>query len=154
MEKKKNKKNVQNNSLNDIHGREKTRVTVKNQEEDLEKIHLNPQQRKLYRTLMYGIKEFTSEELSKMTPLAIGQIVSNYQKATRVLHIMKAKKYYMHENNLINAIFPHAKIGQKDFDWLIELPKNATLKKLGISTKDVIDEFIRRKLLPKDFLSL
>jgi hypothetical protein len=34
------------------------------------------------------------------------------------------------------------------------LPKNATLKKLNISTRDVINEFIKRKLLPKNFYQL
>jgi hypothetical protein len=67
---------------------------------------------------------------------------------------MKAKKLYKNETNLINSIFSHVNIGEKDFDWLIELPKSATLKKLGITTREVINEFIKRKLLPKNFYSL
>jgi hypothetical protein len=51
----------------------------------------------------------------------------------------------------MNAIFPSFNIGSKDHDWLLELPKTVTLRSLGISTKEVIDEFIKRKLLPKNF---
>jgi hypothetical protein len=36
----------------------------------------------------------------------------------------------------------------------MDLPKSATLRSLGISTKEVIDEFIKRRLLPQNFFTI
>lgn len=121
---------------------------------DLEKIHLNMIQRQMFRRLMYGLKEYGPEQIACMSPSSISRIVEDYKKAKRALHILKAKKYYHAETKLLSAIFPHANLGQKDHDWFLELPKNVTLRSLGISTKEVIDEFIKRKLLPRNFYQL
>lgn len=126
----------------------------KNVQKTADNIHLNLVQRQMYRRLMYGLKEYSPEQISAMSYRSITQVVNDYQKASKVLHIMKAKVFYKHETNLIRSIFPHHKIGDRDLDWLMELPRTATLKKLGISTKDVINEFIKRKLLPSDFFSI
>lgn len=120
---------------------------------NMEKIHLNHAQRAMYRRLMYGLKEYAPEEIAALSPSAISKIVTDYKRAKRVLHVMKAKKYYQAENKLLNSIFT-TKTGDKDYDWYLELPKTATLRSLGISTKEVIDEFIRRRLLPRHFFSI
>lgn len=127
---------------------------VKVTQEEIEKIHLNMVQRNMYRRLMYGLKEYTPEQIASFSPNTLSRIVADYKKAKQYLHILKAKKLFGPETKIINAIFPHAKIGEKDFDWFIDLPKSATLRNLGISTREVIDEFVRRKLLPKNFFSL
>jgi hypothetical protein len=132
----------------------KTRQRSKHVQQTADGLYMNIVQRQMYRRLMYGLKEYTPEQIAAMSPASISQIVTDYQKASRALHVLKAKSFYKHETNLIKAIFPHAKIGDKDFDWLMELPKNATLKKLGIDTLTIVNEFIRRRLLPKDFLTL
>lgn len=108
----------------------------------------------MYRRLMYGLKEYSPEQIAAMTPSVISQVVMDYQKASRILQVMKAKVFYKNETSLINSIFPHAKIGERDKDWQVELPKSATLKKLGIGTKEIVDEFIKRRLLPRNFLSI
>lgn len=123
-------------------------------QETSDKLYMNLVQRQMYRRLMYGLKEYTPEQIAAMSPATISNIVTDYQKASRALHVMKAKAFYKHETNLVRAIFPHAKIGDKDFDWLMELPKTATLKKLGIDTLAIVKEFIRRRLLPENFLTL
>jgi len=119
-----------------------------------DRIHLNLVQRQMYRRLMYGLKEYSPNQIAAMSPSVISQVVMDYQKASRALQVMKARVYYKNETNLIKSIFPHAKIGEKDADWKVELPKTATLKKLGINTKQIIDEFIKRRLLPRDFLTI
>lgn len=130
----------------------KSEYKNKNVQKTADNLHLNLIQRQMYRRLMYGLKEYSPEQIAAMTHSTITQVVNDYQKASRILHVMKAKVFYKNETNLVKSIFPHAKIGEKDFDWLMELPKNATLKRLCISTKDIIDEFIKRRLLPKNFL--
>lgn len=127
---------------------------IQKTKDEIEKIHLNLIQRQMYRRLMYGLKEYTPEQVASFSPATLSRIVEDYKKAKRALHVLKAKKFYYAETMLINAIFPHAKVGEKDFDWFLELPKSVTLRSLGISTTEVIDEFIKRRLLPKNFHSL
>jgi urease gamma subunit len=127
---------------------------VKVTQEEIEKIHLNMVQRSMYRRLMYGLKEYAPEQVASFSPSTLSKIVDDYKKAKQYLHILKSKKLFSPETMLMNALFPHAKIGEKDFDWFLDLPKTATLRNLGITTRDVIDEFIRRKLLPKNFYEL
>ena len=98
--------------------------------------------------------EYTPEQIAAMSPSSISKVVEDYKKAKRALHVLKAKKYFHAETKLMNALFPNQNIGSKDFDWYLDLPKNVTLRSLGIGTKQVIDEFISRKLLPKNFYSL
>jgi hypothetical protein len=103
---------------------------------------------------MYGLKEYSPEQIAAMSPSALSRIVEDFKKAKRAIHIMKAKQYFRIETKLINEIFRHVKIGDKDYDWLDPLPKEVTLRSLGISTKEVIDEFIRRKLLPRNYYEI
>ena len=127
--------------------------TVKRTQEQVEKIHLNMVQRQMFRRLMYGLKEYAPEQIASFSPSTLSRIVCDYNKAKQYLHILKAKKLFVGETKIINAIFG-TNIGQKDYEWYLDLPKSATLRNLGVSTKDVIDEFINRKLLPKNFLQI
>jgi hypothetical protein len=132
----------------------KSNYKPKHVQDTADKVHLNFVQRQMYRRLMYGLNEYSPEQIAALSPTSISRIVNDYNKASRALHVMKAKKLYKNETNLINSIFSHVNIGEKDFDWLIELPKSATLKKLGITTREVINEFMKRKLLPKNFYEI
>jgi len=132
----------------------KTEHKPKHIQETQDRIHLNLIQRQMYRRLMYGLTEYSPEQIASLSPISISRIVNDYNKASRALHVMKAKKLYKNETNLVNSIFSHVNIGEKDFDWLLELPKSATLKKLGITTREIIDEFIKRRLLPRNFYTL
>jgi len=127
--------------------------SVKRTQEQVEKIHLNMVQRQMFRRLMYGLKEYAPEQIASFSPSTLSRIVSDYNKAKQYLHVLKAKKLFVGETKIINAIFG-TNIGQKDYEWYLDLPKSATLRNLGVSTKDVIDEFINRKLLPKNFLQI
>jgi hypothetical protein len=133
---------------------EKRSKNITKTKERIEKLHLNLIQRQMYRRLMYGLKEYTPEQVASFSPQTIEKIVDDYKRTKRYLHILKAKKLYTGETKIINSIFPHAKIGTKDYDWFLDLPKSATLRSLGISTKEVISELIRRKLLPRNFFEL
>ena len=122
--------------------------------QNIEKVHLNFVQRQMYRRLMYGLNEYTPEQVASFSPKTIDKIVDDYKKTKRYLHILKAKKVYSAETKLIDTLFPHAKVGTRDYDWFLSLPKNATLKRLSISTREVITELVRRRLLPYDFFQL
>jgi hypothetical protein len=119
-------------------------------------VHLNMVQRPMYRQLMYGLTEFTPEQIQAMSPKAIQTVVSRHERAKRALHVMKSKKYMGAETRLINAIFSNSVQIRfdKDCDWMEPLPKGVTLRSLKITTKQVIEEFITRKLLPDNFFSI
>ena len=135
------------------HAKKRT-FNVQKMQQDIEKIHLNMVQRQMYRRLMYGLNDCTSEQIATFSPSTLGKIVDDYNKAKRALHVLKSKKHYSAETDLINALFPDANIGDKDYDWFIDMPKAVTLRTLGISTVDVIEDFIKRRLLPRNFYSL
>lgn len=126
----------------------------KTEDELIDKIHLNMVQRQMFRRLMYGLKEYAPEQIASFSPATLSKIVGDYKKAKQYLHILKAKRLFGAETKLVNAMFPGHGIGEKDYDWFMDLPKSATLRNLGITTREVIDEFIIRKLLPKNFLEL
>lgn len=133
---------------------EKRNGKILQTKERIEKLDLNLIQRQMYRRLMYGLKEYTPEQVASFSPQTIEKIVEDYKRTKRYLHILKAKKLFSAETEFISSLVPSFKIGSKDYDWYIDLPKNATLRNLGISTKNVVDELIRRKLLPRNFYEL
>lgn len=119
----------------------------------IDSIELNLVQREMYRRLIYGLKDFTPEQVETMSPRTKYQLIVDFSKAQKVLNVMKAKKLYQAETKLFNAMLP-IKTGDRDSDWLLEIPKQYTLKKLGISVRDIINEFIDKNLLPKNFFEL
>lgn len=150
---------VRNHSVNKFYKYELVQTqqqTVRKKEviNTCEKINLNAVQREMYRRLMYGLDNYSNEERAVMSPVQITKIIKEHEKAKRYLHIMKAKKYYEGDTKLLNAIFPHCPTGTKDSDWFLFMPKHVTLNKLGIGPKEVINEFMRRRLLPQNFYEL
>src|SRR5690606_22780040 len=120
----------------------------------LENVQLNMIQRSMYRRLMYGLREYTPEQIAAMGPEFQSQIDRDHKKTKQVLHVMKSKRLYSVETRLINAMFQHINIGKRDHEWMLEIDKKHTLKSLGISTRDVINELINRKLLPVNFFNI
>lgn len=122
----------------------------------VDKLELNNVQRQMYRRLMYGLDNYSKQERAEMSTDVLVKIIRNYQKAQKILHVMKAKVFYAAETKLFNAIFTdeNQQVKDRDADWMLPIPKEATLNKLGITPKMIIDEFIKRKLLPKNFYEL
>lgn len=122
----------------------------------VEKLELNNVQRQMYRRLMYGLNNYSQQERAEMPTNVLAKIIRDYQKAQKILHIMKAKVFYGAETKLFNAIFTNEnqQVKDRDADWMLPIPKDATLNKLGITPKMIVDEFIKRKLLPKNFYEL
>jgi len=119
-----------------------------------ENLQLNVIQRSMFRRVMYGIKDFPGEEIAALSTGQIDKIVSDHKKCTETLHRLKVLKYYRGATELINACFPHIKLGTKFSDFLVELPKSETLRVLGISTRDVVNSLIQAHLLPVNFFEL
>lgn len=117
-------------------------------------IKLNMIQRAMYRRVMYGLSEYTPEQIADLTSRFEQKIAKDHRKARLVVQTMKARRLYKMENDLIHAMFQHVTIPDDIYFWNISVPKKYTLRSMGISTLEVIDEFITNKLLPKNFLSM
>lgn len=115
---------------------------------------MNMIQRAMYRRLMYGLSEFSPEQISDLSVKFENTIVREHRFTRQAVQILKAKKLYGVETRLINAIFQHSPIGDKDYEWIMSIPKKHTLRNLGISTKEILDELISRKLLPENYHTL
>lgn len=129
-------------------------TNFKAKETQHEKLYLNIIQRQMYRRIMYGLNEFSQEQLASFSSETVQKIEDDYKKGKRIIHVMKAKKLYKQETDLINALFPGFNIGEKEHDWYLEIPKNITLRTLSISTKEVIINFIEKRLLPNNFFEI
>jgi hypothetical protein len=130
-------------------------------------MHMNLIQRSMYRRLMYGLKEYQPEMIAGMSPASIERVVQDHKKTTKVLQILKAKRYFESnhpaETKLISDIFRFGyarsgktfkPLGSKLSDFMGELPRGMTLNKLGITTDEVVEELIKTGLLPQNFLQL
>jgi len=125
---------------------QKTKNTVDN-------LNMNLIQRQMYRRLMYGLKSYSPEQIASMSSASIKRVVDDYSETKRAIHIIKAKKCFQGETKLLNKIF-NRDIGKYNSDWYMDIPKYLTLRKLDISIKTVINELIRKRLLPKNFYEL
>ena len=50
---------------------------VKATQEELEKVHLNLVQRQMYRRLMYGLKEYSPEQIASFSPSTLSKLVAD-----------------------------------------------------------------------------
>jgi hypothetical protein len=114
-------------------------------------LHLNPIQRNMYRRVMYGLGEFTPEQLQTMDKVTKTAIEADHNRAKRAIEKLKYDMTYAPVDKLFNAIFPHVKIGSKTYDHHVSLP---SLRELRISTETVCQTLINAGLLPTNFFGL
>jgi hypothetical protein len=120
-----------------------------------ENFHLNLIQRQMYRRIMYGLKEYSPEQIAIMGPTVERKIIKDFGEGRKAIHVMKAKKLYSVETRLINAMFQHiGNIGKNDHEWMLEIDKKYTLTNLQIGVGEIVEEFIQKRLLPKTFHQL
>lgn len=116
---------------------------------------LNPIQRNMYRRLMYGLDYYQDYEKRNMSNRTLRSIERDAKKAAFILQRAKVQKLFTYEDMLLNAIFPHAKIGTKPEDYSsVRIPREFTLARLGLTPRKIIDLFISDKLLPDNFFSI
>ena len=131
------------------------RPAVRTHGQEAGTLELNPIQRSMYRRLMYGLKEYSAEQIAAMSHAALERVQRDHKRCSQVLHRLKCDRYFGPYDKLLNALFQHIpKLGTKSTDYMVRLPGEATLNKLKISTEEVIACLIAAKLLPADFLSL
>lgn len=116
-------------------------------------LYMNIVQRSMYRRVMYGLKNYSEEQLKSMTDDAKFKIDKDYKYGVRVLNKLKLQVFYEPYNKLIKAMLPHFKEDEEDYMYH-HSPPGVTLKKLNISTKRICEELIKYDLLPKNFFEI
>lgn len=137
--------------------KEKNQINKKKKflKKDNDSLYLNFTQREMYRRLMYGLKNYSSEQIEAMSRFTQNKISKDFNQAQKQIHIIKAKQLYYAETKLFDAICPHLNLQTKDSNWLgLKIPQNMTLRKLNIKPKEIIDTFINKKLLPENFYTM
>ena len=116
----------------------------------------NALQESMYRRVMYGLREYSQEQLAGMNGAERAKIVRDHGKCERLVHRLKVETVHGPATRLINACFPHLrdKIGTKASDYLLKLPPGATLNKLRIEARTVAELLVTHRLLPRNFFSL
>lgn len=112
---------------------------------------MNQIQRSMYRRLLYGINDFTPQEISTMNESTIHCINRDHRKAMELVNKMKYEIVYGAYNKLLAVMFPKAKFSFYTDGQDVTLP---TLKELKIGTFQVVDCWINGKLLPENFYCL
>lgn len=112
---------------------------------------MNDIQRTMYRRLMYGMKNYTNEEISVMTSRDIMLVEKDHARATDVINKLKYERVYGAYNKLLSVIFPHVELDFYKDGKFCDLP---SLKELKITTRNIVDAWINNKLLPLNFYSL
>lgn len=114
-------------------------------------LHLNTIQRSMYRRVMYGLGDFTPKQLQEMDKSIQTAIENDHKRAKTAIDQMKYELTFAPVDKLFNAIFPHAQIGSKPYDFHVSLP---SLRELRIGTKEVCDTLIKAGLLPQNFFTI
>lgn len=114
-------------------------------------LHLNTVQRSMYRRVMYGLGDYTPEQIQEMDKVTRQAIETDHKRAKTAIDKMKYELTYAPVDKLFNAIFPHVQIGTKTYDFHVSLP---SLRELRIGTKEVCETLIKAGLLPQNFFSI
>ena len=114
-------------------------------------LHLNTIQRSMFRRVMYGLGDFTPQQIHEMDKATRQAIDADHKRAKAAIDKMKYDLTYAPVDKLFNAIFPHVKIGSRTYDYHVSLP---SLRELRIGTKEVCDTLIKAGLLPQNFFSI
>lgn len=126
---------------------------------------MNPVQYNLYRLLRKGLNFFTPEDVQLLSEDDRKRVDDNHKQAEYVIQRLKYDKYYgpydallnnmtiIHSDGSVHKLSNDAKLGIHKSD-VNQVPRTATLKKLGITTEQICQAFITAGLLPANFFTI
>jgi len=135
-----------------VHYEQPVQQVTNNQRVNKQRFYeMNQIQKSMYRRLLYGLTAYSQEEISTMSPEVVFNIKKDHHRASELINIMKYDMVYESYNKLLSVIFPKVNFSYYKDGQDVSLP---TLKELKISTLDVVDCWIKGKLLPLNFYDL
>ena len=119
----------------------------------------NSYQNKLYKEALFGISNYTQEEIKKLSYQEQNRIVKANRKAQSVLNIWKQELCNNIINSLFKKLFPNSPVTKEltgEFGNVVDASyKNfLTFKQLGVSKKEIVYKLIKHDVLPKNFFEL
>jgi hypothetical protein len=119
----------------------------------------NNYQNKLYKEALFGISNYTQEEIKKLSYQEQNRIVKANRKAQSVLNIWKQELCNNIINSLFKKLFPNSPVTKElteEFGNVVDASyKNfLTFKQLGVSKKEIVYKLIKHDVLPKNFFEL
>ena len=119
-----------------------------------QKILYTERQDYLYNRLIYGLAAFPEEELMVMQDAKKSRIDFFHRKAQRLINRAKQERIKILSNHVFKTFFPKSPLAKsfiydkKDDSKILNKMELSNLK---ITKEDLIDLFIKEKLLPKNF---
>lgn len=119
----------------------------------------NNYQNKLYKEALFGISNYSQEEIKKLSYQEQNRIVKANRKAQSVLNIWKQELCNDIINSLFKKLFPNSPVTKElteEFGNIVDSNyKNfLTFKQLGVSKKEIVIKLIKNDVLPKNFFEL
>jgi hypothetical protein len=116
-------------------------------------------QNKLYKEALFGLSNYSQDEIKKLNYQEQNRITKIHRKTQTVLNLWKQELCNNIVNSMLKCLFPKSKVTKElveDFGNIVDPSfKNfLTFKQLGISKKQIVDKLILKEVLPLNFYKL
>lgn len=124
-----------------------------------EKDAFNATQNFLYKRVMFGLRVYSPEEVTKMNFAKKKRIEKVHLRCQHVLNIWKQQLCNAYTNSIFQSLFPNTEMGKffyvKHHDTVDPSFMNTlNFKDMGITKFQIVDKLLAEGVLPKDFYSL
>ena len=129
-------------------------------------IELSPVQKNLFRQVFYGVQSLPSSIAEHLTSAERLTIEKKYDRGQQIIQGLKYQAYFgevdklfntmtiQHCDGTVSRLQDSARMGNFRRNDGAQVPRRLSLSDLRITRRQVIDAFIRVRLLPADFYQL
>ena len=111
----------------------------------------------LYHRALYGLKVYEQSELKSMSNQKRTRIFKVHKRAQQVINLLKHEVIVERTNRLFAELFPKSSTVQellRETEPAVDVVNTSSFKELNISKKDIIERFIKDRILPPNFYQL
>lgn len=111
----------------------------------------------LYHRALYGLKVYEQSELKSMSKQKRTRIFKVHKRAQEVINTLKHEIVLERTNRLFAQLFPKSSTVQEllqETEPAVDVVNTSSFKDLNISKKDIIERFIKERILPPNFYQL
>jgi hypothetical protein len=122
-----------------------------------EKDEFSQYQNFLYHRAIYGLKVYEETELKVMSKQKKSRIFKVHKRAQQVINLMKHEVVMVRTNRLFTVLFPKSSLVEEllaEQEPSLEVVNTSSFKDLNISKKDLVERFIKERILPPNFYQL
>ena len=122
-----------------------------------EKDEFSQYQNFLYHRAIYGLKMYEETELKVMSKQKKSRIFKVHKRAQQVINLMKHEVVMVRTNRLFTVLFPKSNLVEEllaEQEPSLEVVNTSSFKDLNISKNDIVERFIKERILPPNFYQL